>query len=211
MSRPRTWFRRLVAVTRWLHVYLSMLGFFALVFFAVTGVTLNHPDWFYAGHETRREVQGKIDLALLGVDSDAPGDAPDSADSVDKLAVVELLRGRHDLKGALSEFSVDEYQCIVVFKGPGYAADAFIDRPTGEYDLAEVRKGAVAVINDLHKGRDTGAAWSWVIDISAVVMTIASITGVILLLFFRRRRLTGLIAAAVGTVVVILVYVLCIP
>lgn len=188
-----------------------MLGFFALVFFAVTGVTLNHPDWFYAGHETRREVQGKIDLALLGVDSDAPGDAPDSADSVDKLAVVELLRGRHDLKGALSEFSVDEYQCIVVFKGPGYAADAFIDRPTGEYDLAEVRKGAVAVINDLHKGRDTGAAWSWVIDISAVVMTIASITGVILLLFFRRRRLTGLIAAAVGTVVVILVYVLCIP
>jgi len=193
---------------RWLHVYLSMLGFFALVFFAVTGITLNHPDWFYAGHEARREVQGKIDLALLGVDSDAPDDAPDS---VDKLAVVELLRDRHDLKGALSEFSVDEYQCIVVFKGPGYAADAFIDRPTGEYDLAEVRKGAVAVINDLHKGRDTGPAWSWVIDISAVVMTIASVTGVILLLFFRRRRLTGLIAAAVGTVVVILVYVLCIP
>lgn len=211
MRRPREWFRRLVAVMRWLHVYVSMLGFFALVFFAVTGITLNHPDWFYAGHETAREVQGKIDLALLGGESAGSGEPIGSADSVDKLAIVELLRGRHDLKGALSEFSVDEYQCIVVFKGPGYAADAFIDRPTGEYDLAEVRKGTVAVINDLHKGRDTGVAWSWVVDISAVVMTIASVTGMALLLFFKRRRLTGLIAAAVGTVVVILVYVLCVP
>ena len=33
---------------RWLHIYLSMLGFTALIFFSVTGITLNHADWFFA-------------------------------------------------------------------------------------------------------------------------------------------------------------------
>ncbi|MFH1924008.1 MAG: PepSY-associated TM helix domain-containing protein [Planctomycetota bacterium] len=220
-SRNGTWLRPLVAVTRWLHVYLSMLGFFALVFFAVTGVTLNHPDWFFAGKETIDETGGTIDPALLnpepagkpaGVEDPVDDAIPvDQAGPIDRLAVVETLRSRHALQGAVAEFSADEYQCIVVFKGPGYSADAFIDRATGKYDLREIRQGAVAVINDLHKGRDSGAAWSWVIDVSAVVMTISALTGLALLVCFRRRRATGLLAAAIGTVAVILVYVFYVP
>ena len=57
---------------------------------------------------------------------------------------------------------------MVTFKGPGYAADAFIDRESGRYDLTQTYHGFIAVINDLHKGRDTGPAWSVVIDVSAV-------------------------------------------
>ena len=40
---------RLVKVTLWLHIYVSMLGLAAVLFFSVTGLTLNHPDWFFAG------------------------------------------------------------------------------------------------------------------------------------------------------------------
>ena len=50
------------------------------------------------------------------------------------------------------------------FKGPGYAADAFIDRESGHYKLTPIDHGFIAVINDLHKGRDTGPVWSVVID-----------------------------------------------
>jgi len=36
------------------------------------------------------------------------------------------------------------------------------------------------VANDLHKGRDTGKTWSILIDVSAVLMTLISLTGLIL-------------------------------
>ena len=29
---------------RWLHIYLSMFGLAAVLFFSVTGITLNHPN-----------------------------------------------------------------------------------------------------------------------------------------------------------------------
>ena len=61
------------------------------------------------------------------------------------------------IRGALAEFRVDDTECTVSFKGPGYSADAFIDRESGQYTLTEFDHGLIAVINDLHKGRDTGA------------------------------------------------------
>ena len=74
--------------------------------------------------------------------------------------IAEELRSHHKLHGAVSDFRVDDNQLEVSFKGPGYAADIFIDRDTNKYDLTETRNGFIAVINDLHKGRDTGASWS---------------------------------------------------
>ena len=43
---------------RWLHIYLSVFSLAAILFFSVTGITLNHPDWFYAGVERRVEGEG---------------------------------------------------------------------------------------------------------------------------------------------------------
>ncbi len=52
----------------------------------------------------------------------------------------------------------------VVTRAAGYTADMFLDRATGTYDSTETRMGFVALMNDLHKGRDSGRAWSRVID-----------------------------------------------
>src|SRR5205823_5331679 len=50
---------------RWLHIYLSMFGLAMVLFFSATGVTLNHPDWFFG--ETQRSVQaeGQVDRHWL--------------------------------------------------------------------------------------------------------------------------------------------------
>ncbi len=101
--------------------------------------------------------------------------------------------------------------CLVSLKGPGYSADAFIDRASGRYDLSEVRYGVVAILNDLHKGRDTGPAWSVVIDISAVLLTLISLTGLILIFYLKLRRKPGVVVAVIGTVVLVLAYVLGVP
>ncbi len=156
---------------RWLHIYLSMFGLAAVFFFSVTGITLNHPDWAFGQVERRREAKGRVDLQWIAREPAASESQPisdsDSTGPVAKLEVVEHLRKTHAIRGALVEFRVDDTECTVSFKGPGYSADSFIDRDSGEYTLTELDHGLIALINDLHKGRDTGAVWSWVIDLSA--------------------------------------------
>lgn len=196
------WRRQGAALARWLHIYLSMVSFGILFFFAVTGITLNHADWFYGDTPQPAQSKGRLERQWV-----KPGDAA----SVAKLEVVEHLRSRHRVHGELAEFRVEDGQCAVSFRGPGYNAEAFINRETGEYELNETRMGFVAVLNDLHKGRDSGRAWSWVIDLSAALMVLVSVTGLVLLLFLRRRRASGLLLAAVGAVAAVVIYVWLVP
>jgi hypothetical protein len=191
------WKRQLMIVSRWLHIYLSMASFGILFFFAVTGLTLNHAEWFTKQQHTI-QIRGSMDRKYL-------------AKEVAKLEVVEQLRNIHGIHGAVTDFRVEETDCSVTFKGPGYSADVLIDRATGRYELTEARMGFFAVLNDLHKGRDTGKAWAWVIDLSAVLMTLVSFTGMLLIFFLQKKRPSGLLAAAAGAVVCYLAYLAWVP
>jgi len=201
VPRPKPWKRRISSLSRWLHVYLSMISFAILFFFAATGLTVNHPDWF-SGQQQTRQFEGTVDPSWVNTAGE---------DSVARLEIVEYLRSTHGIRGALSDFQIDDWQVSVSFTGPGYAADAFIDRETGAYDLTESQMGFVAIINDLHKGRDTGSAWKWLIDVSAVLMTLVSLTGMVLVFFVPRVRTSGIIVAVGGTLLAIVVYALWVP
>jgi uncharacterized protein len=195
------WKRRFAHLARWLHTYLSMLSFAILLFFAATGLTLNHAEWF-EGQRNVARYQGVMDAAWMKT-SDPNAVAQDK--------IVEYLGRVHGIKGAVSEVHVDEAQCEVLFKGPGYEADASIDRNTGKYNLTVSRFGLVAVLNDLHKGRDTGSKWSTVIDFSAVLMTLVSLTGLTLIFFLNKRRLFGLAIAVIGALLCYLAYAMWVP
>jgi hypothetical protein len=206
MSHPHRrktseWKRRTAIVGRWLHIYLSMVSFAILLFFAVTGITLNHQDAF-GGSARTRQFRGKVEQKWVK--------ATDSKD-VAKLEIVEFLRRKHNVRSALSDFRVDDSQCSVSFKGPGYSADVFIERETGNYELTETRQGLVAVVNDLHKGRDTGSAWAVIIDVSAALMVLVSLTGLVLIFFLQRRRASGLMAVGIGAALCYLVYLIWVP
>ena len=198
--------RKTASVSRWLHIYLSMVSFGILFFFAVTGITLNHPDWFFDESQVQVEYSGAVERTWLG-EMDSEG----TRQKVDQLAIVEHLRSKHQIKGALKEFMADEFQCIVSFKGPGYSADAFIDTEDGRYSMEEMKLGFVPVINDLHKGRDTGQIWSWVIDLSALLMVLVSVSGLVLILFIKRRRTPGLVFLVTGMIVSYLIYHFFVP
>lgn len=195
---------RIAAWTRWLHTYVSMFGLVSVLFFSVTGVTLNHPDWFFEGAQSLRHEDGTMEIAWV-----APGEADDS--SVARLEVVEYLRSTYGIRGAMTEFVVDEFECVVSFKGPGYTADVYVDRETADYTLTESYAGFVAVMNDLHKGRDSGAGWSLLIDISAIVLALASASGLLLMIFIKKRRKTGLVTAGLGGVALLLIYWVFVP
>jgi hypothetical protein len=195
-NRDLAWKRRTAMLVRWLHIYLSMLSFAIIFFFAVTGLTLNHADKFGDQLTATRE-KGRLDSSWVN--------AKDTA-QIAKLRIVEYLRDTHHIHAALSDLRIDDDQIAVSFKGPGFEADAFISRPAGTYELTETSAGFVGLINDLHKGRDTGQGWSVFIDVSAILLTLVSLTGLILILFLKKRRTAGLIVAAFGLIVVWLIY-----
>ena len=201
-KKGKSKFRKaLASSSRWIHIYLSMISFAILLFFAVTGLTLNHPDWF-ADHQTTATIEGKLNPTWVN--------NPDTA-RIAKLEIAEHFRNKEEIKGAVDEFRIDDISCTVSFKGPGYTADAFVDRETGKYSINVINSGFVAVMNDLHKGRDSGKSWAWLIDISAVLMTVLSASGLILILFIKKKRTNGLIVAAIGAAVCYLIYYLLVP
>lgn len=185
------WRRRLAKYSRWLHIYLSMFSCAVVLFFAVTGVTLNHTEWF-AGAERVSQANGALNTAWTNT----------GAGEVAKLEIVEALRQAHRLSGAVTDFRVDDQQVAVSFKGPGYAADAFIERADGKYELTETRQGLVAIVNDLHKGRDSGAVWKALIDASAIFLSLVALTGLVLLYFVHKHRVAGFILLGFGLAVV---------
>jgi hypothetical protein len=205
---PRT--SKLIAKwSRWLHIYLSMVSFAVVLFFSVTGITLNHPTWFGGSTEVVREDRGTLSLDWVKI-ADESSSQVDST-SVARLEVVEHLRRVNGVRGALSEFAIDDYQVLVTFRAPAYAADIFVDRETGEYELVETSFGLIALLNDLHKGRDSGKGWSWLIDLSAGLMTLVSLTGLFLIFYIKRHRTPGLCTALVGAVIVVALYIVAVP
>src|SRR4030095_13437016 len=104
------WKKRLVNWARWSHIYLSMVSFAILFFFAATGLTLNHQDWFAAQQRTVVH-KGTLDRGWLGKD-------------VAQLQIVEQLRKVHGIKAGLGDLRVEDEQIAVNFKGPGYTSDA---------------------------------------------------------------------------------------
>ena len=191
--------RRTAIVTRWLHIYLSMVSFAVVLFFAVTGLTLNHAEALSHG-EVVRTLTGSLSASEVG-----------SRDHPDTLAIVEHIRNTDHVHGAVNDLRIEDEAISFSFRGPGYSADTTVDRSTRSYQVVETRAGFVALINDLHKGRDTGKAWSWVIDVSAVLLTLVSLTGLLLIFFVYKRRLSGLVLALAATIACVVLYKMYVP
>jgi hypothetical protein len=201
-SKKRTSKKEVAKLSRWLHIYLSMVSFAVVLFFSFTGLTLNHPSWLGGDKQVIVKNKGKLDVKWVN--------NPDT-NKIAKLEIVEFLRKTYQVKGAVSEVRIDDYEVSVSLKGPAYSCDAFINRETGIYEVSEVKMGIMAVMNDLHKGRDSGKGWGWIIDISAVFLILVSLSGLILLCFIKKKRVSGFITAVVGLLLCYLIYVCLVP
>lgn len=183
-------------VTRWLHTYLSMVSLALVLFFGVTGITLNHPSWTFGTNGSQESVAGTL-----------PSDFETNG-AVDFLAISQYMNETHGVRGDATDYTADATQGSMSFKGPGYAADLFFDVTTGTYDLKVDQQGLLAVMNDLHKGRNTGDSWSWTIDAAGGLLVAVAVTGLGLQFFLKRRRTRSYVVAGAGTLLGLILIVL---
>ncbi len=176
--------KRILALCRTLHVYLTMFGLLVLLLFGVTGFTINHEEWFGATRPRVSESDGETPRALLAAN--------------DALRVVEHLRQAFRISGAMTDYDASGEKISVAFKEPGQLWEVEIEKDTGRTHVHGEAYNLIAVINNLHRGRYSGPAWSWVIDVSALLIVLACVTGIVLWLALPRRRVLGVIALVVG-------------
>jgi uncharacterized protein len=192
--------------SRVIHVYTSMIALLVVLFFAMTGLTLNHPDWTFGDSTTTTTATGTFpfDTELTTADGTTGG--------VDFLSISEYVRTTYDVRGDVDSFEATSTTSgttgSIAFKNPGYSADLFFDVDTGDFELTVEQQGWVAVMNDLHKGRDTGSGWKWVIDVAAGFLVVISLSGLTMQLFLRRRRRPALLAAGAGAIALIVLVVI---
>lgn len=176
---------------RWLHTYTSMISLLAVLFFALTGITLNHPDWAFGTKEVEKQVTGTLPAGWI------------RDGEVNWLTTAEALREQQNLHGHADEPRVDGTEASVTFLAPGYNAAAVIDTRTGKYTVDILQQGAVAVMNDLHKGRDAPGSWKWTIDLSAGFLAFVALTGIGILLFLKKTRVQALTVMGVGSLLLL--------
>ncbi|WP_426574015.1 PepSY-associated TM helix domain-containing protein [Aquihabitans sp. McL0605] len=177
--------------SRLVHSYTSMIALLLVLFFGISGITLNHPDWTFGDAPTSTSKTGTMTFAV----------APKGA--VDYLAVSEFLRDQYAINAPVSDYSTTGTQGSISYRSPGYAADATFDTTSGAYRVTIEQQGWVGVMNDLHKGRDATDSWHWTIDLAGGFLVLIALSGLLLQLFLRRRRRSALIVAGAGVVIVV--------
>lgn len=176
----RAFWLRQMRQWHWISAAVCLIG---MLLFAVTGITLNHASSIEAKPQVTSQTAQVPAAMLAGLKT-------------------PTLTGRHPVPAALSgwvtqQMSVDlagrdgEWSPNDIYVSlPRAGGDAWlsIDLDNGEARYERTDRGWIAYLNDLHKGRNTGSAWSLFLDIFAIGCVVFCLTGLVLLQLMANGR-----------------------
>ena len=149
------------------HWISSALCLMAMLLFSITGFTLNHAA----------QIEAKPQVTRLKASLPEPLRA-ELADWANNAFPV-------DVRGKRAEWS--EEDAYVALPRPG--GDAWLRiAADGSAEYERTERGWISWLNDMHKGRNTGAVWSWFIDIFALACLVFCITGFLILKYHAANR-----------------------
>jgi len=174
-----------------------------MLMFAITGLTLNHAASIPA---TTKVVDrtGTLAPSLLRTLKAPPAsnDAPMPAAVAQAVASAVGL----DPTGKPGEWSDDDV--YVAMPRPGGDAWVSVDRASGTIKSEVTSQGLISLLNDLHKGRNTGLAWRLFIDAFAVAAILFTGTGLVMLHLHSRHRRSNWPLVGLGLAIPVIVALL---
>ncbi|HEY9223816.1 MAG TPA: PepSY-associated TM helix domain-containing protein [Variovorax sp.] len=185
-NRRRAYWLKTLHEWHWVSSALCLIG---MILFSVTGLTLNHASQIEARPEVTT-LRGEVDDRLRAHLEQQAVEVRTSRKG--KAALPSELRAwvdktwQIDTGDGEAEWSEDE----VYLSLPRAGGDAWLRVSLGDGDIEYERtdRGWISYLNDLHKGRHTGAAWRWFIDIFAAAALVFSITGLFILKMHAANR-----------------------
>jgi hypothetical protein len=168
--------------THLLHWISAAVCFAALMLFTITGITLNHASAIGSTPRVATRAAALPDALRAELTSQVAEGAPVPA------GVAEWIEHEFGVVAAKATIEWSEEELYLSAPGPGRDAWVSIDRATGGAKFESTERGWIAYFNDLHKGRNTGLAWTIFIDVVAVACLFFSLTGLILLQIQARQR-----------------------
>lgn len=183
---------------RWLHVYSAAPVLLFMIFFALTGVLLNHGTWQLG--ETRQADQTlMLPESLLAQDWQT-----ESSQTV--LQALSWLDSEYAIHGVEIEatWELEEQLLILHLAGPhgNYSVEVY-----PEEQIAEVFQQAWPfweMLNNVHRGKHVTGLWKWLSDIAATCMLLFCLSGLWLLCANRIQRSTSLTWTGIGSIIMTL-------
>ncbi|MEY2891146.1 MAG: hypothetical protein RJA98_1054 [Pseudomonadota bacterium] len=200
-AERRARWRKTLYQWHWISSALSLVG---MLLFALTGITLNNAGTFESSKPVVTRHEAVLPAALL-----APLKADPAGNDAALPAPVRAWLGAQwgvSLPALAGDWSAAEV--VVDVQSPGVDALLRIDRRTGRAELERGDRGWVAYLNDLHKGRHAGVAWSWFLDLFAGAVLLFSITGLLILQLHAAARPLVWPITALGLVLPVLLALL---
>ena len=167
----------------WISSAICLVG---ILLFSATGITLNHASQIEAQPTTTRQetaTPSSINLQLQQVAQQA------TEQKILPNNVKNWLINQQGIRltsESQIEWSAEEvYISLPKAGGDAWARFSLAD---AQFEYESTSRGLVSLLNDLHKGRHTGAVWQWFIDLFAVACLIFSLTGLFIVQQHARRR-----------------------
>jgi hypothetical protein len=179
---PKNFKINLMTIRKW-HWMSSALCFVCMLLFSVTGITLNHAADIEAS-PTTVHLEGVVPEELLKAislnDAQKNITVPDS--------ILNWFETNHEIRFANNQAEVNDGELYLVLPRPGGDAWLSIVTETGDFEYESTSRGWISYFNDIHKGRNTGNAWIYFMDVFAIACIIFSVTGFLLLQRYADTR-----------------------
>lgn len=172
-----------------------------MLLFAVTGITLNHA----AQIEAKPVVIERQAVLPAALQESLQAQTPISGLPG---PLRQWIESQLDLDLDEREAEWTDGELYVALPRPGGDAWLSLDVESGELLYESTDRGWISYLNDLHKDRNTGGAWSWFIDIFAAACVVFSLTGLLLLQRHAAGRPTTWPLVGAGLVIPVLLALL---
>lgn len=172
----------LMTIRKW-HWMSSALCFVCMLLFSVTGITLNHAADIEAS-PTTTHLEGVVPEAVLAEVVVAKEQKNMEVPAI----VLRWFSDTHKLNFSRTQAEINDTELYLALPRPGGDAWLSLDTENGKFEYESTSRGWISYANDLHKGRNTGMAWIYFMDLFAIACIIFSVTGFLLLQRYADTR-----------------------
>ena len=186
-----------------MHIYSAMPVLLLMIFFAVTGLYLNHPE-FDAGDVTNQKQTLTLPKQLSALPNWPEYYAQHS------LLLLHWLDSEHNIRGVDFDIEWDDFDSLLILNlaGPNGSTVVEVLLEDREVLVDERQLSLLAMLNNVHRAKHVSGLWRLVSDLSAVCMLLFCFSGFWLVIMNKFERRNANIALVFGSSFFVLIILL---